>query len=71
MSKASDKIHRGSQASICFSTFSIIDTRVLRPPELPEHIQSPITATDLQLLLSSLKLGVSGGPTCEIVHLGF
>lgn len=38
MSKASDKIHKGSQASICSSTFSIIDSGGLRPPELPEHI---------------------------------
>lgn len=31
MSKVSDKIHMGSQASICFSTFSIIDSEALGP----------------------------------------
>ena len=31
MSKVSDKIHMGLQTSICFSTFSIIDSEVLGP----------------------------------------
>jgi hypothetical protein len=38
MSEASDKTHMGSQAPICSSTFSIIDSGVPRPQELPEFI---------------------------------
>lgn len=35
MSKVSDKIHMGSQASISFSIFSVIDSEALGLPELP------------------------------------
>lgn len=72
MSKVSDKIHMGSQASICFSTFSIIDSEALGPwvprTYIISHNCCTSPAASFITQMGGLRwVGVQNGP-CGILN---